>query len=370
MLNKLTLTKLLSTIAIITIAFLLLFCKENYSEDIIEIEHTAILSNSKTGTRANNTFKALPHLHQLIIQGDEKETKRLLKLGYDTESKDEQGKTPFHYALLKNDTKMIKILLEYGADFNYTEKEYNYKTPLEYAQNKGYKQAVKLIQERQNLIREIVYAVKNIKYLKKLELFLELGVSPNSKNLFGEPLLMIAAQKGNIPAMRLLIGYGANVNAKSRWEEIPLHFAHNSEVVSLLIENGADIENGGTYGNTILHNATLSGKKDIVRLLIERGVNLNLTNDRGNTPLHQATKVNDFEIARMLVEAGAKINVLNQEKLTPLHYAVLANHTGIVDYFIKNGADINKYGTELLVKAKKLETNKMVNLLKQAMSNE
>ncbi len=49
-----------------------------------------------------------------------------------------------------------------------------------------------------------------------------------------------------------LIDAGANVMAKNKYGETPLHFCNNADVAKLLIEEGADVNAKNKYGWTPL----------------------------------------------------------------------------------------------------------------------
>ena len=61
-----------------------------------------------------------------------------------------------------------------------------------------------------------------------------------------------AAKNNNAEVVKILIESGANINnAQGNYEESPLHFAarynSNAEVVKILIESGANINTQGNY---------------------------------------------------------------------------------------------------------------------------
>ena len=81
---------------------------------------------------------------------------------------------------------------------------------------------------------------------------------------------------------------GALVNAKAEYEMIPLHMATNNsnkEMISLLLENGADIEAKDHDGFTAIFHAIDSESLEMVKLLIERGADFEAQNTSLSTPL-------------------------------------------------------------------------------------
>ena len=120
-----------------------------------------------------------------------------------------------------------------------------------------------------------------------------------------------------------------------------------------MIEAGANIDHKIHCGCTPLHLAALKGHLEIVRLLIKKGARINLTHikegglheigaghgGKGQTPLHFAAKAGHAEIVKLLVENGANINKLASKKQTPLSLAIQNNHFSVAEYLLENGAD-------------------------------
>ncbi len=97
----------------------------------------------------------------------------------------------------------------------------------------------------------------------------------------GESPLMMAALKGNIELMDLLIAHGARVN-KPGWS--PLHYAAtgpNAASVALLIRHGADVNAASPNGTTPLMMAARYGSPESLKLLIQSGAELQASNAMG-----------------------------------------------------------------------------------------
>lgn len=105
-----------------------------------------------------------------------------------------------------------------------------------------------------------------------LRAFLENGANPNLANTFDwKPLHhAISAQYARIDAMRLLIQYGADVNAVDSLLRTPLHraamFGH-TEAARLLLSRGADASARDKYGNTAADRAVQAGYGDLAEEL-------------------------------------------------------------------------------------------------------
>ena len=122
--------------------------------------------------------------------------------------------------------------------------------------------------------------------------------------------IFIPVSDGLVESVKLLIKYGANVNALDVYGRPPLYYigdpgivpsatAENRlQIAKLLLDNGADINITDTYGNqplgSVVHNAGIKGKeKDellIVKLFMEHGADPNHKNNYGRSPLDIASK--------------------------------------------------------------------------------
>ena len=125
--------------------------------------------------------------------------------------------------------------------------------------------------------------------------------------------LMIAAYEGKANLAKLLVEYGADVNAKDHLGDTALMWAANSghlNVVEFLVEHGANVNAaaiGPIYaGSTALIYASERGHVKVVKFLIKHGANIIAKNKNGDTALSIAENNGHTEVARILREAGAK----------------------------------------------------------------
>ena len=70
------------------------------------------------------------------------------------------------------------------------------------------------------------------------------------------------------------------------------------EVITFLIEKGANIESQDEHGWTALHFASRDANLEIVRLLLKKGANIEIKNDKGETPIDIAEKNFDKKLVK------------------------------------------------------------------------
>jgi hypothetical protein len=128
--------------------------------------------------------------------------------------------------------------------------------------------------------------------------------------------------------------------------------AHFEEGASRRMAKPYYIDEIGHYvysGDTALHIAAASYRKEIARKLIAIGADVHAKNRRGAEPLHYAvdgmpgarTWKPDAQAATVacLIEAGADPNALDKNGVTPLHRAVRTRCAAAVKVLLEGGAD-------------------------------
>jgi len=94
------------------------------------------------------------------------------------------------------------------------------------------------------------------------------------------------------------------------------------EDVRLLLNYGADIDAADQIGGTALSRAILFGHHDILELLIERDVTVDQGDQNGETALMMAARNGDLVGAKLLLDAGANVNHNHTRwGVTPLMYS-------------------------------------------------
>jgi len=106
-----------------------------------------------------------------------------------------------------------------------------------------------------------------------------------------------------------------------------------TEIASLLIAAGAEVNVKGNLGETPLHKASMRGHKEIVKLLINHGAQVKASSEDGTTPLYLAALGQHKEIVQLLLDHNATVD---------FEIAILLGDEEIVKhYFITEGLDAN-----------------------------
>lgn len=90
-----------------------------------------------------------------------------------------------------------------------------------------------------------------------------------------------------------------------------------------------------------LHRAACWGFDDVVFELIEDGEDVNDIDSQGETALHKAVRLGHFAVAKVLIEQGAEVNAADSLGLTSLHWAALTGREAMVELLLINYANVD-----------------------------
>src|SRR3569833_2181231 len=181
--------------------------------------------------------------------------------------------------------------------------------------------------------RLIWWAERGVSQFVRLQL--AAGVDPDTKlKSNGRTSLHMAAGKGHEEIIRLLLDAGAAINERDESGETPLLLSAqigHVGIVELLLDRGADPDNiRQVSSSTPLHAAAMNGHEAIARLLLDRGADPGIIGQKKyTTPQHSAHLNGHEAVARLLLDRGADIDVKNCWGETPLNRAAQHGHDAV-----------------------------------------
>jgi ankyrin repeat protein len=271
-------------------------------------------------------------------------------------------------AVILGHAEIIELLITNDADINAKDK-YG-RTPLEIADQLNHAEIVDLLR-KYGATETLLYAIRAGDIEKVRELIAQ-HADVNQRDENGWTPLHMAADKGELDIVKLLVANGADVNVKMQREghkdRTPKSYAlgrNYKEIVEFLYAHGADIPRihlaayrgdletvkslieGGTEvdanddDGTPLHYAAMAGHEAVARFLIDSDANIHAGNRNGWTPLHFAAIGGSAEVARMLVAKGADVEVMSDNGQTPLLRAASEGNKRVIEVLLDNGAGVN-----------------------------
>jgi ankyrin repeat protein len=271
---------------------------KKYSAMVKETDHRYMDLDEKNTPRAKllKTLIQIQKEDEKTIQQVEQFISEIKKNGGDLNYYSITGATPISISCIKNKPGILKLLIEEKADYHFTHSPlippFCYFSP-----------------HTNLMLATMSHSIKCMKIL------IDVGASPSEENQSSNtgPLHM-AAEKGFIEEMKLLISAKANINPDCN---SPLNMAVEAgqlEAVNLLISSKANINHAEKYfDNFLIHNAASGGHIEIMKSLIEANADINVKNGMKKTALilaidgYYKTRSKNHELAiRYLIDLGAE----------------------------------------------------------------
>lgn len=260
----------------------------------------------------------------------------------DVNMKDENGNYLISFAIIMNNRRILKKLIEYGSRLDIIDSE-------------GY---------------SILYYPIKFNYSEIIDILLEfdkktVGISlVNIKDARGAVPLFYAIKYRNRYALQELLSNGADANYKNNEKMNALHLAvlkKDITMVRILSNYIKNLNARTSKGTTALHYACNFQLLEIVKFLLEKGADQNIIEiDYDFYPIFYSVVQNNVEITKALVDNGANPNHQDYMGNTIIHYCIIDNHIEILDYIMEKSViktiDTNTY-IEDINKKEDLEIN-------------
>lgn len=252
----------------------------------------------------------------------------------------------------KNNKKLVKFILNHGADINVIIKDYlghridltcyTYYTcdftsaesllkalietnasqkrtleliPIQIAFESGQEDLINLFLERGfdgdeiNRLHLLNHYVQSKTPEESIVMrLLQLGADINGINGEGLTVLQSAIIGGNLECLKYLVQKGADIHGSGKWDS-QLRFAvfyGHIETIKILLEHGAEVTDAYVMVNSLLNPR--EDRLEVTELLLNYGADINAVDDNGLTPIVHAVTSKDERLVKMLLDQGARRN--------------------------------------------------------------
>lgn len=190
----------------------------------------------------------------------------------------------------------------------------------------------------------LLQAVENGDAEKVASLLGKKGASATKHDSEGKTAFHLAAAKGHVECLKVMVTHGVDVTAQDSSGHSALHVAAKNghpECIKKLLQYKSPAESIDNSGKTALHYAAAQGCLQAVQLLCEHKSPINLKDLDGNIPLLVAVQNGHSEACHFLLDHGADVNSRDKNGRTALMLACETGSSNTVDALIKKGADLN-----------------------------
>lgn len=164
------------------------------------------------------------------------------------------------------------------------------------------------------------------------------GLNVDAKDSRRHTALHVAASRGNLEMVKLLLAKGAAINGNNGFGQPLLAALHDGhQVIAMYL-----LQQGATMDTMALDVAARQGAKDIVVYMLAKGVAIESENEYSPVPLVGAAEAGQLEIVDLLLAKGANVNRGDVFGNTPLFAAAEKGHLTVVKRLLEKGAKINE----------------------------
>jgi ankyrin repeat protein len=294
-----------------------IFRRIHYVHELIKRRGTVLRSSGcqKTDSNDGKYLDDLPPLHQAAAIGDLETVERLLKErpgDIESEGGCDSAK-PLHYAAYQGRQDVAIFLIEHGARLD--TRDCDEATPLHWSVPFG--------------------------QLSMFRLLIESGADINVCTNKRRTPLHWCGWKNQPAIARYILEEGFDVHVLDSDDRPPIAYCEGdcSELIRLLVDEGADVNFSSVEQLTPLHVTAEYCSVDAVRTLLEYGPDVNAVDNKSFTPLSLAMRREESseEICELLISHGASVSGIDHGVPEPIHEAV--GRPSILRLLLSHGAD-------------------------------
>ncbi|XP_045533484.1 serine/threonine-protein phosphatase 6 regulatory ankyrin repeat subunit B [Pieris brassicae] len=179
-------------------------------------------------------------------------------------------------------------------------------------------------------------------------ILVDYGALVDAVNGAGQTSLHIAAAEGDDALVKYFYGVRANAAIADNEDRTPMHLAAengHAAIIELLADKfKASIFERTKDGSTLMHIASLNGHADCAMMLFKKGVYLHMPNKDGARSIHTAARYGHVGIINTLLQKGESVDVTTNDNYTALHIAVESCKPAVVETLLGYGADVHIRG--------------------------
>lgn len=290
------------------------------------------------GVDIDGVFGGSTALIWAVQEGAVTRAAALLEAGASTDIRDSNDLSALDYA---KSAEIVALLLRHGADIHSLEREG--RTALMFASKMGLSEKVEMLLQagaRADLRdAEDISALDCAKGTEVISLLLQNGVEVNGRDQKGRTALMFHSDFGDEEEVALLLEAGADIRIRDTTGKTALHHASTGQITEQLLRQGAAINDlAGRSDQSPLMRASFLEQLDKVEVLLAHGASVNLRNAMGDSALYEAQGA---AITQMLLDNGADIDAAVHTGMTPLMDAAEEGDLDKVRVLLNAGAQTN-----------------------------
>jgi ankyrin repeat protein/response regulator RpfG family c-di-GMP phosphodiesterase len=321
-----------------------------------------------------------------LQQGDLKTLQELIAQNPNLDLANDKGETPFSAAVSGGNVEAVKLMMKANVDLNHQDNEGM--TPVMRAIEKSQQQVTDLLLSTANTdldaemsdleqfsdVIEKVQGAAKVQSEEKKNFWVKSKTDLNKIDQKGNSALILAAANGLSDVVTHLLEAGADVHLKNADGMAALDVANlkqNHEMIKLISKHistlqdtetpiqsheysksrpakadraaaakSVDIKARNKKGQTLLMQLGAKGNTETLFKVLNMGAEVNAKDFNGTNALMFAVRNRHLETAKLLLERGANIKAMDGQARTPIYYAIESGSVELLRFCLENGCDI------------------------------